>query len=49
MSRFVRVGCPAALALVLLIPAAPARAQGFVFESTPRFDVNIVIEQSGDL
>jgi Predicted membrane protein (DUF2207) C-terminal domain/Predicted membrane protein (DUF2207) N-terminal domain len=49
VSRFVRVGCPAALALVFLIPAAPARAQGFVFESTPRFDVNIVIEPSGDL
>ena len=29
-------------------PAA-RRAQGFVFESTPRFDVNIVIEPSGDL
>ena len=26
-----------------------ARAQGTVFESTPRFDVNIVIEPSGDL
>ena len=24
-------------------------AQGFVFESTPRFDVTIVIEPSGDL
>ena len=48
MRRFVRVGLPA-LALVFLVPAAPARAQGFVVESTPRFDVNIVIEPSGDL
>ncbi len=32
----------------MLVPT-PARAQGFVFESTPRFDVNIVIEPSGDL
>jgi uncharacterized membrane protein len=47
--RFVRVGWLAALSLVFLIPAGPARGQGFVFESTPRFDVNIVIEQSGDL
>ena len=49
MRRFVRVGWLAALSLVFLVPAAPARAQGFVFESTPRFDVNIVIEPSGDL
>lgn len=49
MRRFVRVGWLAALTLVFLVPAAPARAQGFVFESTPRFDVNIVIEKSGDL
>jgi uncharacterized membrane protein YgcG len=47
--RFVRVGWLAALSFVFLVPAAPARAQGFVFESTPRFDVNIVIEPSGDL
>jgi hypothetical protein len=32
-----------------VLVATPARAQGFVFESTPRFDVNIVIEPSGDL
>jgi uncharacterized membrane protein YgcG len=32
----------------VLVPVT-ARAQGFVFESTPRFDVNIVIDQSGDL
>ena len=49
MRRLVRVRWLAALPLLFLIPAAPARGQGFVFESTPRFDVNIVIEQSGDL
>jgi uncharacterized membrane protein YgcG len=47
--RFVRVGWLAACALVFLGPASPARGQGFVFESTPNFDVNIVIEPSGDL
>jgi hypothetical protein len=41
--RFVRVGWLAACALVFLGPASPARGQGFVFESTPNFDVNIVI------
>jgi uncharacterized membrane protein YgcG len=46
---FLRLGWVAALALLFLVPAAPARGQGFVFESTPRFDVNIVIDQSGDL
>ena len=48
MRRFVRVGW---LVVVFgaLIPTAPARAQGFVFESTPEFDVNIVIQPSGDL
>jgi uncharacterized membrane protein YgcG len=49
VKRFVRVGWPGALALAFLLPAAPARAQGFEFESTPRFDVNIVIEPTGDL
>jgi uncharacterized membrane protein YgcG len=36
------------LVWAVLVPS-PARAQGFVVESTPRFDVNIVIEPSGDL
>ena len=49
MKRLVSVGWLAAMALVFLLPAAPAHGQGFVFESTPRFDVNIVIELSGDL
>jgi uncharacterized membrane protein YgcG len=40
---------PAALVFLLLVPARPASAQGFVSEFTPRFDVNIVIERSGDL
>jgi uncharacterized membrane protein YgcG len=47
--RFVRAGWLGALAVAFLVPAAPARGQGFVFESTPQFDVNIVIERSGDL
>ncbi len=33
---------------MVLVPS-PAGAQGFVFESTPRFDVHIGIEPSGDL
>lgn len=49
MIRMVRISWLAGLALWVLVPAVPARAQGFVFESTPRFDVNIVIEDSGDL
>jgi uncharacterized membrane protein YgcG len=49
VKRLVRVGWLAAMALVFVVPAAPARGQELVFESTPRFDVNIVIEQSGDL
>jgi uncharacterized membrane protein YgcG len=49
VKRLTRVGWLSALLLVFLAPAAPARGQGFVFESTPRFDVNIVIEPSGDL
>ncbi|MGA9160413.1 MAG: DUF2207 domain-containing protein [Actinomycetota bacterium] len=36
------------LVLAVLVPTA-GRAQGFVFESTPRFDVDIQIEDSGDL
>jgi uncharacterized membrane protein YgcG len=47
--RFVRAGWLGALAVAFLVPAGPARGQGFVFESTPQFDVNIVIERSGDL
>lgn len=40
----------AVLALVgTSIPATPAAGQGFTPESTPRFDVRIVIEQSGTL
>jgi uncharacterized membrane protein YgcG len=46
---FVRAGWLAALAVAFLVPAGPARGQGFVFESTPQFDVSIVIERSGDL
>jgi uncharacterized membrane protein YgcG len=46
---FVRAGSLAALAVAFLVPAGPARGQGFVFESTPQFDVSIVIERSGDL
>ena len=34
---------------LLLGSAGPAAGQGFVFESTPRFDVGIVIEPSGDM
>jgi len=49
VKRFVRFGWLAALTLLFLVPAAPARGQGFVFESTPRFDVNIQIEDSGEL
>ena len=48
MRRFARIAWLGALAWAVLVPT-PARAQGFVFESTPRFDVNIVIEPSGDL
>ena len=48
MRRFVRLAWPA-VAFMILVPAAPARGQETVFESTPRFDVNIVVEQSGDL
>jgi len=47
--RFARIGWLAAVVLAFVVPVAPARGQGFVFESTPRFDVNIVIERSGDL
>ncbi|HET9248395.1 MAG TPA: DUF2207 domain-containing protein [Actinomycetota bacterium] len=48
MRRSVRVAWLGALVWAVLVPS-PARAQGFVFESTPRFDVTIVIEDSGDL
>jgi uncharacterized membrane protein YgcG len=33
----------------LLWPGPPATGQGFTFESTPRFDVRIVIEEGGSL
>jgi hypothetical protein len=46
--RSVRVAWLGLLVWATLVPS-PARAQGSVFESTPRFDVNIVIEDSGDL
>jgi len=46
--RLARIAWLGALAWAMLVPT-PARAQGFVFESTLRFDVNIVIEPSGDL
>jgi uncharacterized membrane protein YgcG len=46
--RFVRLGW-LAMGFMILVPTAPARGQEFVSESTPRFDVDIVIEQSGDL
>jgi uncharacterized membrane protein YgcG len=46
--RSARIASLLVLAWAILVPA-PARAQGFVFESTPRFDANIVIEPSGDL
>ena len=49
MKRFVRLGWLVAVVFGVLVPAGPARAQGFVFESTPRFDVDIVIQPSGDL
>jgi len=32
-----------------LAPAGPVGAQGFVFESTPRYDVDITIEPSGSI
>jgi uncharacterized membrane protein YgcG len=46
--RSARIASLALLAWAALAPV-PARAQGFVVESTPRFDVTIVIEPSGDL
>jgi len=46
--RSVRVAWLGLLVWATLVPS-PAGAQGSVFESTPRFDVNIVIEDSGDL
>jgi uncharacterized membrane protein YgcG len=46
--RSARIAWLGVLVWAVLVPM-PARAQGFVFESTPRFDVNIVIEPSGDL
>ena len=48
MKRRPAVASLAVLVWAVLAPAS-AGAQGFVFESTPRFDVNIVIEPSGDL
>jgi hypothetical protein len=49
LRRFVPVGWLAALTFPFLVPATPALGQGYVFESTPRFDVSIVIQPSGDL
>ena len=48
MRRSARIAWLGVLVWAVLIPTI-ARAQGFVFESTTRFDVNIVIEPSGDL
>ena len=39
----------AVIAAAVLLPAAPAAAQGFVSETTERFDVDITIEPSGAL
>ena len=46
MTRSARIAWLGVLVWAVLVPM-PARAQGFVIESTPRFDVNIVIEPSG--
>jgi uncharacterized membrane protein YgcG len=46
--RSARIAWLGVLVWAVLVPS-PSRAQGSAFESTPRFDVNIVIEDSGDL
>jgi uncharacterized membrane protein YgcG len=46
--RSARIASLGVLVWAVLAPS-PAGAQRSVFESTPRFDVNIVIEDSGDL
>ncbi|HEX5627825.1 MAG TPA: DUF2207 domain-containing protein, partial [Actinomycetota bacterium] len=46
--RSARIAWLGVLVWAVLAPS-PSRAQGSAFESTPRFDVNIVIEDSGDL
>jgi uncharacterized membrane protein YgcG len=46
--RSARVAWLGVLVWAVQVPS-PALAQGSVFESTPRFDVNIEIEDSGDL
>jgi uncharacterized membrane protein YgcG len=46
--RSARIVWLGVLVWVVLVPS-PSRAQGSAFESTPRFDVDIVIENSGDL
>jgi len=43
-----RIAWLGALVWAIFVPPQ-AHAQGSVFESTPRFEVNIVIESSGDL
>ena len=48
MKGTVRIAWLGALVYAIFIPAQ-AHAQGSVFDSTPRFEVNIVIESSGDL
>ena len=48
MRSSARIAWLGVLVWPVLVPM-PARAQGFVVESTPRFDVNVVIEPSGDL
>jgi uncharacterized membrane protein YgcG len=46
--RSARIAWLGVVVWAVLLPSGP-RAQGSAFESTPRFDVNIVIEDSGDL
>lgn len=48
MRPILRILAVGGVAFAVLLPVA-AWGQGFVFESTPRFDVRIVIEPSGDL
>ncbi|HET7929024.1 MAG TPA: DUF2207 domain-containing protein [Actinomycetota bacterium] len=48
MKRSARIAWLGLLVWAVLAPS-PSRAQGSAFESTPRFDVHIVIEDSGDL
>ena len=49
MRRSIVAAWLAVVAAAVLLPSAPAAAQGFVLETTERFDVDIKIEPSGDL